>query len=79
MEEAIDSEILESDQTNSESINNTAPFIKLINSNKIEIKYIYHLSDIHIRNTQRHDEYKEIFERTYQKIKSQTIPTQKIH
>ena len=44
-------------------------FIKLKDDGKTEIRYIYHLSDIHIRNTQRHIEYKEVFERTYKKIK----------
>uniref|UniRef100_A0A6C0LTK3 Calcineurin-like phosphoesterase domain-containing protein n=1 Tax=viral metagenome TaxID=1070528 RepID=A0A6C0LTK3_9ZZZZ len=34
------------------------------NSN-INIKYIYHISDIHIRNIQRHREYKNVFEKTY--------------
>ena len=36
-----------------------------------EIRYVYHLSDIHIRNTQRHTEYNAVFDRTYEKIKSQ--------
>lgn len=44
-------------------------FIKLKDDTKTEIKYIYHLSDIHIRNTQRHVEYGEIFVKVYQKLK----------
>lgn len=45
------------------------PFTKLCQEKK-EIKYIFHLSDIHIRNTKRHTEYKEVFSRTFEKIKS---------
>lgn len=33
-----------------------------------EIKYVYHLADIHIRNYQRHNEYSEVFNRLYKKI-----------
>lgn len=44
--------------------------ITLFNDDVSEIKYVYHLSDIHIRNTQRHIEYKEVFERTYEKIRT---------
>jgi len=36
-----------------------------------EIRYVYHISDIHIRNTQRHNEYKEVFKRTYEKIRKE--------
>src|SRR5947208_990519 len=47
-------------------------FVKLKDEgNKREIKYIYHLSDIHIRNNQRHVEYNEVFERTYKKLRFQ--------
>lgn len=45
-------------------------FIKLKDDAKTEIRYVYHLSDIHIRNTQRHGEYREVFERTYQKLRN---------
>lgn len=38
---------------------------------EIEIEYVYHLSDIHIRNAQQHREYKEVFERTYKELKKQ--------
>lgn len=42
----------------------------LENDNKTEIEYVYHLLDIHIINTQRHQEYKEVFERTYEELKN---------
>ena len=45
------------------------PFIRLRNNSKLEVRYIYHLSDIHIRNETRHHEYREVFARTYQAIK----------
>lgn len=38
---------------------------------KKEIKYVYHLADIHIRNYQRHQEYQEVFNRLYKKIKDE--------
>lgn len=41
----------------------------LENDDQTEIEHVYHLSDIHIRNTQRHQEYKEVFERTYAELK----------
>ena len=45
--------------------------IRLQDDKTNEIRYIYHISDIHIRNNnKRHDEYKEVFERLYLKIKS---------
>lgn len=38
----------------------------LENDKKTEIEYVYHISDVHIRNnTDRHKEYKEVFERLY--------------
>src|SRR5271154_86286 len=33
-----------------------------------DIKYVYHLADIHIRPLDRHDEYKYVFENLYKKI-----------
>ena len=33
-----------------------------------KIKYIHHISDVHIRNLKRH-EYEQVFERLYEKIK----------
>lgn len=47
-----------------------ATIYKLINDDVTEIKYIYHLSDIHIRGDKRKQEYIEIFERTEMKLKS---------
>ena len=57
--------------TESSETNKTNTFIKLENNADIEIRYVYHISDIHIRNTQRHAEYKEVFEKTFKELKSQ--------
>jgi DNA repair exonuclease SbcCD ATPase subunit len=40
----------------------------ILSDNKNEIKTIYHISDIHIRKMQRHEEYKEIFNKVYETI-----------
>lgn len=53
------------------SSSNFVTFIKLKDNSKTEIRYVYHMSDIHIRNTQRHIEYAEVFERTYQRLKKE--------
>src|SRR5579872_1671903 len=50
--------------------NKSHNFIKLYEDPDIEIAYVFHLSDIHIRNTYRHEEYKEVFEKVYKKIKN---------
>jgi DNA repair exonuclease SbcCD ATPase subunit/DNA repair exonuclease SbcCD nuclease subunit len=51
--------------------NKSVTFIKLKDDEKTEIQYVYHISDVHIRtNTKRHGEYREVFERTYSKLKS---------
>lgn len=34
-----------------------------------EIKYIHHISDVHIRNLKRHTEYEQVFNKLYDKIK----------
>ena len=34
-----------------------------------KIKTIHHLSDIHIRNLKRHTEYREVFQKVYDRIK----------
>ena len=34
-----------------------------------KIKYIHHISDVHIRNLKRHAEYEQVFEKLYKKIK----------
>lgn len=56
--------------TSEESDHKLVSFIKLKDDGKTEIRYIYHLSDIHIRNTQRHIEYNQVFEQLYIKLKS---------
>jgi len=38
----------------------------------MNVKTIYHLADIHIRNIRRHDEYRDIFSELYKKIKMDT-------
>lgn len=35
-----------------------------------DIKFIYHISDIHIRKTERHEEYIQVFNNLYSKIKN---------
>lgn len=39
--------------------------MNLLNNTDTEIKYLYHISDIHIRNHTRHQEYREVFDRLY--------------
>lgn len=39
--------------------------IKLVDDGETEITDVYHISDIHIRNTTRHQEYRLVFDRTY--------------
>lgn len=43
--------------------------IELVHQCKTEIRYVYHMSDIHIRNLARHDEYNMVFNEVYKKIK----------
>ena len=45
---------------------------------KIKIKYIYHLSDIHIHLYKRHQEYKEQFEKCYQWLEKECVQSKKI-
>ena len=42
---------------------------KKINIPFKEIKYIHHISDIHIRNLKRHAEYEKVFDKLYKKIR----------
>lgn len=35
------------------------------------IQYIYHLADIHIRNHERHDEYRRVFTKLYDKLRTE--------
>ena len=46
-------------------------FFKLEDDANTEIRYIYHISDVHIRNIQRHIEYKEVFSRTYRTLRKE--------
>lgn len=43
--------------------------IELDNDDETEIRYIYHMSDIHIQNIKKHKEYKQVFEKVYDKIR----------
>ena len=52
---------------------NDLEFVKLENDHDIQIRYVYHLSDIHIRNTIRHTEYQEVFARTFDILKKDII------
>lgn len=38
--------------------------------NELQVDYIYHIADIHIRNFHRHQEYTKVFKRLYKIIKS---------
>lgn len=40
--------------------------IKILAQTSQQIQYLYHLSDIHIRNHSRHQEYRHVFNKTYQ-------------
>jgi DNA repair exonuclease SbcCD nuclease subunit len=40
-----------------------------LNTSLTRVDYIVHISDIHVRLTQRHQEYREIFEKVYDEIK----------
>lgn len=42
--------------------------ITIENKKQTVVKYIYHLADIHIRYLDRHEEYKQIFEKLYESI-----------
>jgi len=53
--------------------------IKTIDIGISHINKIYHLADIHIRNLKRHDEYKLVFDRTVDQIKSTIGPNDIIY
>ena len=38
-----------------------------------KLKRIYHIADIHIRNLKRHQEYREVFDRLFNDIKSKGV------
>lgn len=42
--------------------------VKLVCDKNVTIRYVYHISDIHIRNKTRHEEYYDVFEKLYQTI-----------
>jgi DNA repair exonuclease SbcCD nuclease subunit len=41
-----------------------------LNTKLAQVDYIVHLSDVHIRLTKRHDEYREVFSKVYEFIKN---------
>jgi DNA repair exonuclease SbcCD ATPase subunit len=45
----------------------------------LRVDKIFHLADIHIRNFRRHDEYREVFQRTYEYIKENKGPSSIIY
>jgi DNA repair exonuclease SbcCD ATPase subunit len=48
-----------------------------IGINKVD--KIFHLADIHIRTLRRHKEYRQVFDRTYESIRSQATPNSVIY
>jgi DNA repair exonuclease SbcCD ATPase subunit/DNA repair exonuclease SbcCD nuclease subunit len=48
---------------------------KLASQGDREIIHVYHISDVHIRNDERHDEYRQVFGRLINKIKQDTLST----
>lgn len=46
-----------------------------LNTSLTRVDYIVHVSDIHIRLTKRHVEYREVFSRVYEEIKKTPINT----
>ena len=38
-----------------------------------KLKTIHHLSDIHIRNLKRHNEYRQVFAKVYDRIKQNQL------
>lgn len=53
-------------------------FHKIDYDKHVTIKYAYHLSDIHIRNIQRHQEYNQVFDRLYRILRDQITSTDSI-
>ena len=45
-------------------------FIRLADDGVTEIRYIYHISDLHIRSDLRHAEYTQVFERLFKYLKT---------
>lgn len=44
--------------------------MQTLKTQSTKVKYFIHISDIHIRNLRRHEEYKEVFEELYKYIKT---------
>lgn len=53
-------------------MSNDYELIELVNNDEIEIRYVYHLADIHIRNQFMREQYEIIFTKTYDKILSES-------
>jgi DNA repair exonuclease SbcCD ATPase subunit/DNA repair exonuclease SbcCD nuclease subunit len=49
--------------------------VKYLKSDIKEFKNIFHIADIHLRLTKRHDEYKEVFEKLYKSIEKTSEET----
>lgn len=49
--------------------------MKILSQTDDRIQYLYHLSDIHLRNHSRHEEYRNVFKRLYQKLKDEIEDT----
>ncbi len=52
-------------------IDETFEIEKIIFDNLTDIRYIYHISDIHIRINQRHKEYRQVFKNLYSYLNNQ--------
>jgi DNA repair exonuclease SbcCD ATPase subunit len=55
---------VDEDSPTDRSVQKTS-IIKLVDDGETEVVDVYHISDIHIRNTARHQEYRSVFDRTY--------------
>lgn len=42
--------------------------MKVIKKINVDVDYIVHIADVHIRNVKRHEEYEQVFSRLYEKI-----------
>ena len=46
-----------------------------LNTTLTQVDYIVHLSDVHIRLTKRHEEYREVFSKVYEEVKKTPVNT----
>jgi DNA repair exonuclease SbcCD ATPase subunit len=53
--------------------------MKIVEIGINKVDKIFHLADIHIRTLKRHKEYRQVFQRTYDSIKSQLTPNSVIY